>query len=384
MQISLNQAQAYILSNQLLETSSKASDQPGTQEVMEQLGYLQIDTISVVARAHHHILYTRIPDYQPAMLADLEAQRTIFEYWAHAASYLPMKDFRYSLFHKEKMKAGEGHWRKRDKKWMKRVYDQIKAEGAKMGRDLKKDKALAFDHSWGGHPVNQALHHLFMEGEIMVTGRKGFQKIFDLTERVLPDTVDTRLPSEKAYYRYLILRDVQANGLMKAREIGHLITIPKAILETLLHELVEAEELIRVSIKGLEGNIYYALKTVLASFETPRKKQTLNILSPFDNLLIQRKRMEDLFDFAYTLECYVTAAKRKVGYFSLPLLWERVFVGQIDLKADRKRKVLVVKNLVWEKNLKKKDRIIPALEKAITKFRVFNDCLELEGLERFL
>ncbi len=384
MQISLKQAQSFIVNCQLLSTKEKYSGLEGTRQVVEQIGYVQIDTISVVARAHHHVLYTRVPDYTPAVLAELEAQRHIFDYWAHAASYLPMKDFRYSLTFMEKIKAGYGHWRKRDKKWMKWVYDQIKAEGPKMGRDFKKENKLKYEHAWGGHPVNQALRQLFMEGTIMVTGRKGFQKIFDLTERVLPAHVDTRLPSEKEFYKYLILRDLKANGLMKAREIGHLISIPKKVMDELLAELIEANVLVEVSVKGVDDTIYYALKEDLESFEKSRRKKQVKILSPFDNLIIQRKRMQDLFDFNYTLECYVTAAKRKVGYFSLPLLWGTEFVGQIDLKADRKKKVLMVKNLVWEEGVKDKDRVLPALKKALSDFQKFNACDEIEGLEKFL
>jgi len=252
-----------------------------------------------------------------------------------------------------------------------------------MGRDFKKDKSLSYDYAWGGHPVNQALRQLFMEGDLMVTGRNGFQKIFDLTERVLPDHVDTRLPSEQEYYKYLILRDVKANGLMKAREIGHLITIPKKSLETLLNELVEADVLMEVTIKGLESYTYYAIKKELAAFKPSRRKKQLNILSPFDNLIIQRKRTQELFDFDYTLECYVTAAKRKVGYFSLPLLLGTDFVGQIDLKAERKKKVLVVKNLVWEAGFEKKPEVRNAFKKALLAFRDFNGCLEIKGLDSY-
>jgi len=268
---------------------------------------------------------------------------------------------------------------------MKWAYDRIKSEGPKMGRDFKKDKSLSYDHAWGGHPVNQALRQLFMEGELMVTGRKGFQKIFDLRERVLPDHVDTTLPSEQEYYKYLILRDLQANGLMKAREIGHLITIPKNSLETVLKELVEDKVLTEVSVKGVEGSTYYAIQKDLATFETSRPKKQIKILSPFDNLIIQRKRMQELFDFDYILECYVTAAKRKVGYFSLPLLLGTDFVGQIDLKADRKTKVLLVKNLVWEeKHVKNRTKLFPILEKALEEFREFNACVEIDWMSNSL
>jgi len=109
--LSLKQARSFIISRQLLSGKKKHSGEKGTKEVIEQLGYLQIDTISVVARAHHHILSTRIDGYVPELLKQIEQERHIFDYWAHAASYLPMKDFRYSLFYKANIKAGKGHWR---------------------------------------------------------------------------------------------------------------------------------------------------------------------------------------------------------------------------------------------------------------------------------
>ncbi|MFT5167553.1 MAG: hypothetical protein ACI8P3_002791 [Saprospiraceae bacterium] len=384
LKINLKTAQSFIIGSQLLSGSSSLKGKEGTQQVIEQLGYIQIDTISVIARAHHHVLFTRVPDYQPATLKSLEEEdRQIFEYWAHAASYLPMKDFRYSLVAKGKIKAGEGHWRKRDKKWMKWVLDQIKAEGPKMGRDFEKEKNLSFEHAWGGHPVNQALRQLFMEGEIMVAGRKGFQKVYDLTERVLPDTVDTKMPSEADFYKYLIRRDVSANGLMKAREIGHLVTIPKESLQTLLHEMTASGELAEVLVKELGSDIYYASKEKLSTFPQKPLKKHLKMLSPFDNLVIQRKRMEELFGFNYTLECYVPAAKRKIGYFSLPLLWGTEFVGQIDLKADRKSKVLIVKNLVWEENIKDKEKLRSALKSALIDFRDFNACENIDEQGKF-
>jgi uncharacterized protein len=381
--LSLKEAQSYIVNRQLLSGKSKYRGIEGTLAVMEQLGYVQIDTISVVARAHHHVLYTRVADYAEPMLETLEQQRAIFEYWAHAASYLPMKDFRYTLFFKEKIKAGDGHWWARDKKWMKWVYDQIKAEGPQMGKDFQKDKSLAFEHAWSFHPVSQALRQLFMEGAIMISGRKGFQKIYDLTERILPAKVDCRLPSEQEYYKYLILRDLKANGLMKAREIGHLVTIPKAIIDPLLRELVEEKVLAEIILKVPEPTTYFAIREDLIAFGKGSVQKTLKILSPFDNLLIQRKRIQELFGFEYTLECYVPEAKRKVGYFSLPLLWGTDFIGQIDLKADRKTKVLQVKNLLWETTIKDRGRLIPALEKALVDFQSFNGCSSMEGLRRF-
>ncbi|MFK7806580.1 MAG: winged helix-turn-helix domain-containing protein [Saprospiraceae bacterium] len=383
IKLSLSQARSFIVSRQLLLSKSDFIGKNGTLNVIEHLGYIQIDTISVVERAHHHILKTRIPNYVGAMLENLEQERKIFEYWSHAASYLPMKNYRYSLPFMEKIKAGFGHWRKRDEKWMKWAYDKIKAEGPSRSIDFKKDKSLSYDHAWGGHPINQALRQLFMEGTLMVSGRQSFQKIFDLTERVLPTDVNTTLPSQQEYYKHLILRDLHANGIMRPKEIGHLITIPRKQLDVLIQELIEDKILVNIKLSKADSDDYVAIKRDIEQFEKSRKRKQLKILSPFDNLIIQRKRMQDLFDFDYTLECYVTEAKRKVGYFSLPLLFGTQFVGQIDLKADRKVSVLRVKNLVWENDVNK-SQVLPVLKKALSDFQQFNNSLFIEDSKKLL
>ena len=203
--------------------------------------------------------------------------------------------------------------------------------------DFQKELVQAFDHPWGGHPISQALRQLFMEGQIMISGRIGFQKIYDLTERVLPHNTNQMVPSQEEYFNYLIQRDLKANGLMTAAEIGHLINIPRKRLLQILEQQTEDKTISVVKIHKLEDS-YYALTDRIEAFKNTKRRKKMYILSPFDNLLIQRKRIQKLFRFEYVLECYVPAAKRKVGYFVLPILWGSRFIGQIDLKADRKKK----------------------------------------------
>ncbi len=374
IEISLKQARSFIIESQLLSHIPKVGRKNRALRVFHSLGYVQIDTISVVSRSHHHILWSRVHNYEKRILEKLEQDRHIFEYWAHAASYLPMRDYRFTLVPKQKILEGPGHWWPKDQKWINLVYDRIKAEGGLMSKDFKKDPNLAYDHPWGGHPVTQAIRQLFMEGRIMISGRKGFQKVYDLTERVLPEHVDQSMPTRKEYYIHLIKRDLRANGIMRATEIGHLISIPRNQLMPILDELIEDDLLLKVRIKRLDDQVYYALKDHFNhSFGKTRHRQ-LHILSPFDNLIIQRKRLKELFGFEYILECYVPAAKRKVGYYSLPILLGSEFVGQIDLKADRRKEVLVVKNIVWENKIKNREQFEIPLKKRLLAYCVFNDC----------
>jgi uncharacterized protein YcaQ len=177
--------------------------------------------------------------------------------------------------------------------------------------------------------------------------------------------------------KYLINRDLRAHGLKKAREIGYLLKIDRKELKNILEEMVKSGELEVNEIKGLEGEAYFSLPNTLSDFSNKKTKKQFHILSPFDNLLIQRKRVKEIFDFEYLLECYVPEAKRKVGYFSLPLLYGSEFMGQIDLKADRKKQQLLIRNLVWENKVKKVDAMLHAFRKTLNQLIQFNNCVEL-------
>ena len=369
--INIKTARQFILSNQF------DSEKKSTHQIIQKLGYLQIDTISVIQRTHHHVLWTRNPKYQPEELSQLLKEKKIFDYWAHAASYLPMKDYRFSLVRKNQMGAGNGFWYDRNPKNMKYILDRIKAEGALMSRDFKKQK-IKTDIPWMKNPINQAMMQLFMEGKIMIVERQGFQKKFDLTERALPNNVNTKLPTEEEYFKYLIKRELNAQGLMKAREFGYLLKIDRKRLNTLLGKMVKDGVLEEVEIKKKEGEMYFSLPNILSNFSPKKNRQQVHILSPFDNLIIQRKRLKEIFDFEYLLECYVPSAKRKVGYFSLPILYGTDFMGQLDLKADRKKKVLIVKNLIWENNVKKSDSFLNAFRKKLKALMLFNNCEEIQ------
>lgn len=381
-QISLPAARAFILHEQQLAGNDLPAGPEGALKVIEKLGYIQVDTISVVERAHHHVFWTRLPGYQPEYLNWLEEkERKVFEYWAHAAAYLPIRNYRYSLIRKTEIAGGDLFWGyEKDPVLERQVLERIRAEGPLMSRDLEKDPELHPREMWTIHPVNRAARELFMAGRLMTTYRRGFQKVFDLAERVLPPTVDTTLPSETEYLSHLIERDLTAHGLMKEREIGYLLKIDRKKLKEILQRQVSSGELIRVQIEGLEKEPYYALPGRLETFlgRNEPHPHLFHILSPFDNLIIQRKRVEELFGFSYTLECYVPAAKRINGYFCLPMLWGDRFVGQIDLKADRKKRELRVQNLLWEPDTQP-ELFLPAFREKLAAYAAFNGCEVIVG-----
>ena len=374
--ISKNFARSLVIDQQL---PAPQKGKKGTLATIEQLGYVQLDTISVIARAHHHILWTRVPNYQPDFLKTLvEKDKTVYDYWAHAASFLPMRDYQFSLYQKWEKAQKDKHWYAKNPKNMAYVLDQIKERGPLMSKDLDKGK-FTKGEAWAIPPIKQALMHLFMDGQIMIVGRQGFQKIYDLPENFLPANVNTDLPTRQQYIEHIIRRDIQSHGLITTKSIGHLLKISIKEKQAVIDQLVNSGELTAISIKGIANLIYYGFTEQLENYTPKRTSKKLHILSPFDNLVILRPRVQQLFDFSYLLECYVTAKKRKVGYFSLPILYGKEFVGQVDLKADRKTKILWIRNLVWEDTVKKVEVIYEPFLKKLKLFMDFNGCETIEA-----
>ncbi|WCE32182.1 winged helix-turn-helix domain-containing protein [Vibrio sp. SCSIO 43137] len=374
---SLSPAQARKLilhSQQLPAVKASGSALLATQSAIEHLGYIQIDTISVIERAHHHTLWNRNSRYQPQHIDKLVNDKKVFEYWSHAAAYLPMRDFRYSLPNKLALKSGRrSHWFKKDLALMKHVTERIQNEGPLMAKDF--EGAGKKHQGWGSKPAKQALENLFMQGDLMIAGRKNFHKVYDLTERVLPDDLNTQPPTESEHASFLVRNYLKANGLGNHGEITYLLKESKKPVKQALNEMFERGEITPVAVVGEQ---YFVLPDSLELLNKPLRKSRAKILSPFDNLLIQRKRTQKLFAYDYLLECYTPAAKRKYGYFCLPILWDGKLVARMDCKADRKTSILHIHNLVLEPSLRKVDEFASALKKELALFMTFNGCEQLE------
>lgn len=366
--LSATEARKIILASQGLKHPS-FKGQSGTRlslDVIEKVGYVQIDTISVVQRAHHHVLQSRVPHYQPAMLEQLEKNGKVFEYWSHAASYMPMRDFRFTLPMKLHVRSKDKFWFTKDHKLMQQVLDRMKAEGPLKARDFESPvKKLDM---WESPPAKQALQNLFMEGKIMVKSRVGFQKVYDLTERIVPSHIDVSEPSTPEYIWYLIKRDIRAHGLVLAEDIGYLLKGLKPLIKTQLAAMAEAGEIIKVHV-GKSDHSFYTTSDRLEVLDQ-RFSQKLKFLNPFDNALINRARTSRMFQFDYVIEIYVPAAKRKFGYYALPILWKDQLVGQVDMKADRKKDELLIRNL--ELKIALDDRFISHWKDALVAFATFN------------
>jgi uncharacterized protein YcaQ len=378
--ISLPEARRLALCSQGLSSISPFGNGiQGAAATIAHLGYVQIDTISVVERAHHHVIWSRVPDYQPGLLNQLVTEhKSVFEYWSHAASFLPMSDFRFSLPRKRRYSSGEAHWftpTEEHKKWRRRILARIKAEGPLSIRAFA-DPDLVRKKNAGGwferSPAKQTLEQLFMEGRLMVSGRQGFDKLFELTERFLPTGTDLSFPTMSEQALHMIRSHLRAHGLMRSREIGHLRKkATKELLAKEARKLLGDGELVEISVAGIEEP-YLAFADWQKNFSGPNEGG-IKILSPFDSQVIRRERMRELFEFDYTIECYVPEAKRKFGYFVLPVIENGSFVGRIDAKADRAERVLQVKKVFTEAPVNKRE-LRERMRSALVDFAQFNGC----------
>lgn len=372
--LSIDEARKLVLHSQRLPPRKQAGPAiDATLSAIEHLGYVQIDTISAVQRAHHHTLWNRNPRYKSAHLDQLVADKHVFEYWSHAAAYLPIRDFPHSLVRKQHIASGEqGHWYTRDERLMKLVLKRITDEGPLMAKDFENTGKKA--GAWTTKPAKRALETLFMMGDLMVSERLNFHKVYDLTERVLPGNVDTTTPTPAEHARFLITRFLETNGLGQPAEIAYLLKNVKPVVSDCLQEMVCSGD---VQQTHVGSQVYFVLSDSLQLINQPLARGKLKILSPFDNLLIQRKRMQRLFDFDYLIECYVPEAKRQYGYFSLPILWDGRLVARMDCKADRKASLLHILHLVMEPSLDRHDAFFRALQKELVAFARFNDCQDM-------
>ena len=357
----------------LLKAQPYGSGLAGARKAINHLGYVQIDTISVVERAHHHVFHSRVPKFKPAMTNQMLLDGDIFEYWTHAAAFLPMADFRFSLPYKHAIKSGKTHWhRTRDKKLMVELLARIRTDGPIRSRDVETNirKRAGW---WDWKPAKKALEQMYMEGDLMVSDREGFQKTYDLTERVLPAGVNSKMPSMEEFAAHIVDQQLRCHGFasLKGLTYQRRSTELRIAVKTLVNERLAQRALEQVQVSSGE---VFILETGALERPLPRLNNRMLILSPFDNSVIQRERLKTLFHYDYQIECYVPAAKRQYGYFSLPLLYRDEFIGRMDCKAHRKIRHLEIKSLHLEQHNFDGKLVIAAFVDAITQFCRFQKC----------
>ncbi|MEQ8426058.1 MAG: crosslink repair DNA glycosylase YcaQ family protein, partial [Cyclobacteriaceae bacterium] len=333
-------------------------------KVIDHLGFVQVDTNYVVERAHHHAIAARVPGYKTEWLEELQADGRIYEFWTRDSGFMPMKEFRFSQpIHK----SFSEKWKdlpRPDVNLMNSILDRISREGPLRAKDFEYDRVTLNSGWWDWRPSKVALERLHLTGKLLATRKKDFHKLYDLTENIVPGDINKTTPSTEEYTRHLIFRSLKALGIAYPKEISWNGRLVKPPVKQTLKKLVETGEICEVEIEGLKGPLY-----MLSGY----KKKKINIagdafvLSPFDMLNVFRHRLRDFFDFDYQVECFVPEAKRKYGYFSLPILVGDTFVARMDSKADRKQGNLIIHNLHFESIKITK----PMMEKIIDAIRGF-------------
>jgi len=372
--VSLSAARRLVLARQgLASRRTFGSGLDGTQKAIEHLGYVQIDTLSVVARAHIHTLWNRVSAFKATDIDLLQEQGAVFEHWAHALAILPMRDYRYSLPMMQRIASGDTHWYPKDRKQANKVLKRIREEGPLSAKDFKDKKSS--DAMWARSPSKIALEQLFMEGELMVPRRNNFHKVYDLRERVLPNHIDVSMPTSEELCGHLIGSYLRSHGLAQIAELTYL---RKGLGKQMSQTVVDLVEEGMLKVLEIHGQTYYATPRSLDLVEQNLPSPKLRILSPFDNAVIQRKRLASLFGFDYQIECYVPKAKRKYGYFCLPILRGNRFVARLDAKADRKAGVFHVMNLYLERSVKNRETFLAALTTELQRFAKFDGCTSVE------
>jgi uncharacterized protein len=360
-------------------------------ETIRKLGALQIDSISVVARSHHIVLWSRLGNHNPAWLDELHGEdRALFEYWAHAAAYVPIEMFPYfrraMLGYLEDSPNG---WSQRTRDWIRdnqelldHVVETIRVNGPVTSSSFDAPEGAERAAAWawyGNKPTNLALDLLWTMGVLMIDRRDKFQRRYDLIDRVHPTWDDSYLPSVEEERRVLGAYALRAMGLASIRWLPDYFrtnwgtrTIPSSVSRRILDELVDSGVGVPARVRGLSDDFVVSSELL----EQRIKPSRTTLLSPFDSLIWHRRRTAELFDFELRLESYTPAPKRVYGYFSLPILYRDRLVGRLDPKAERKTRVFSVKALHLEPWFvpKADARFYAELARALQSFRDFNNC----------
>ncbi|MHA2473140.1 MAG: DNA glycosylase AlkZ-like family protein [Promethearchaeota archaeon] len=351
--IPIEKVQKFILEKQGLRTTKPTKS---TLDIIKKIHNVQIDTISVVARSQDLILFNRLPDYKEKDVWGLERDKKVFEYYSHALCLIPIEEFPFYLWIFEYNRENPGNWTKNwtavNRKTVDHVYDYIKKHGETSSSDFK-TSGKSEKGGWGEIKTeNMALKHLFNSGKLLISFRKGFQRYYDLTERVLPPRISSE-PMEKnelpIHMLNIILRGL---GLVSSNEVFSYLgrIFPRIVwngkkqgVNDFLNTC-DKDGLVRaINVQDLKDT-YYILESEYSSLmsEDPEIPHDVpvKLLSPFDNIIRDRYFPKNIWDYEYKFEAYVSKAKRQFGFFCLPIVDNHDLVGFIDVKAHRKEKKL--------------------------------------------
>jgi uncharacterized protein YcaQ len=363
------QARRLWLRAQRLDLAAPFGDGPrATRLAVEHLGYVQIDTINVVERCHHQILYTRIPAYRRAHLHQAQSvDKTVFEYWTHALSYVPTRDLPFFI------RSMRRDWRARSA-WfgvvkdadLSKVLTRIRRHGPLTIRDIDDDILVEKDHAWASRkPSKRALQLAFYRGLLTVSQRSGMLKTYELMHRHFGWERAPRAATEAEILHYLLERALRTQAVVSLDSVCYLDAARKPAMRRLIERRARHGELVPVTLQGVPHWVRpESLEATLADSDT------VHILSPFDPLVHQRRRLQLFFGYQHRFEAYVPREKRKFGYFAQPVLVGGEVAAVLDLKTDRVRRRLLIQQWTWIVKAARRDKK-RRIEEALERFERF-------------
>ena len=345
------------------------------KRVMGRVGLLQIDSVNVLVRAHYMPLYSRLGPYPRDLLDDaVYRRRELFEAWAHVASLVPVDCYpllRHQMHSNVPQWRHFRRWAEANKAYVDAVLDEVRERGPLTAKELD-DPGQRRGTWWMRSKGKQALEWHFRCGNLMAHSRPNFERVYDVTERVLPEAA-LRQPvvEEREAQREFLMRAARSHGVGTARDLADYYRLPITRSRELLRELTEDGALHEVSVEGWRDVAF-----IHPDAKAPRQIRARALLTPFDPVVWERARTERLFDFTYQIEIYVPEKKRQYGYYVLPFLLDGELVGRVDLKADRKAGRLHAKGVFVEEGQNER-RVAGALAEEL---RAMADWLELDGV----
>lgn len=349
--VSLTQRAArrlWLAAQRLDREAAFGAGSPAVAAAVKHLGYVQIDTINVIERCHHHILFNRIPQYRRADLRTAQSiDKSVFEFWTHALAYVATDDIRYFIPDMRNHQLTPTRWyADADPDELRRVLRRIRREGAISIRDVD-DEPVEKDHPWASRkPTKRVLQLGFYNGSLTISARQGMVKTYELTDRHFGWPPRPRPATPGQVLDYLIDRAIRSQGIVSVDSVTYGVRNIKPAIKALLEKRERAKKLVRATIEGVERVPHWVTPEALAEADAPLP-DTVHILSPFDPLIIQRARTAMIFGYEHLFEAYVTPAKRQLGYFTLPVLHGDEIVAGLDLKTDRAAGKVLIQAWHW-------------------------------------
>lgn len=368
--LSQNRARHLWIRAQRLDSAAPFGDGPAaTLAAIAHLGYVQIDTINVIERCHHHILFSRIPGYRRADLAQVQSSdKSVFEYWTHALSYVPTSDLPFFVPTMKQYRDTPSRWfGSVTPDEVKKMLKRLRREGPLSIRDIGDDELVDKDHPWASRkPSKRVLEMMFFQGLVTVGARQGMVKTYDLMARHFGAAPKAATPRQVTAYQ--LDRALRSQGVVSLDSICHLDAPSKKAVRELIDSRVRRKLLVPVVIEGAEKVPHWAEPETIAA-DAGEPPTLVHILSPFDPLIIQRKRLKLFFGYDHLFEAYLPAAKRQLGYFALPVLMGDRVVAAFDLKTDRAAKKLLIQRATWLEDVGAEGRT--AVDEALGRFEAF-------------